>query len=932
MNFKRFTALIVVIATLASLCVFSMTAMAEETKSVVELTKEDLLLIEKLEALGVISNEYDPAGYVTRRDMAEITARYMLLPVAGKSNALSPFRDVYEDDEAFNSVCALYDLGIISGDEQLRFRPDDYVTYDEAIVFIVSAVGHKAIALREGGYPTGYHRIAIKHGMLKKLSARPGNSTMPLIDVYKMLEAALSAAAVENVYYGDGNASYTFSETDTFLSDVYGIRKYRDIVTGNEYTYIDNPDSDLSREQIAVGMTKRIYETPGYYYDYFLGYTVDYYVKENSDTGVYDMIYMEEIPNKNSVIEIDAEDLLPDKTTFSKIYYEDENEKEKNISISGVDVIYNNKCYIDYVDLEDVLPTSGYIKALDNDDDGVYEVLFVYEYESYAVSAVDTYRERISKDAPFSGQIDLDSSKHKVYIVNAEDNKKLQLSDIKKGDIVSVLESYGTEKAVTVYVSNKVVTGKITSYENNLGYLIDGNYYKPSSSVVEGILSLGLSGNFYLDMNDEIVKYQYAETGEESLLAVMSAVNCEVTSFGTEIKARLFTQKGDFIVVDLKEKIRVDGIAYDLEKLSETKALLQKLTNDNTDRELKDYAVTSAYVLKYVTSMDGNVSSIEKGGITGPGHLNIIEEASDGMTTRSGYMLTMNTSSGGKQSAVYNQKGGVIFTAPANGELDDLDEYSVGKATIQTDNIYGDANYTDIETLAAYTFCKTDITTVDVFLFRGMGGVGSKSTTITVIEDITRSIDEDYVERPKLYMGDGQAFLLADNVKIHKNSVSSVMTANDAVTATAPALPVLRKGVVVECSVNTDGNAEEIRIIAEPAIVGGEVILVPAFKDATTFIGTINLANNGARNDNFVVGIVTGVDQENKLMQFVASDTVVDGAVQHLCKTSAAEITVYMSDTGKSAKISANDILPGDKFVTNIKGYNFAPKGIIIFR
>lgn len=927
MRVKRFMALLVVIATLASLCTFSVMVNAEETAlPTIEVTQEDLLLIEKLEALGVISNEYDPASYVTRRDMTDIITRYMSLSVSGKNNAVTPFRDVSKNDKSYNSICALYDMGVITGDDELRFRPDDYVTYDEALVFVISAVGHKTFALREGGYPTGYHRIAIKHGMLKNLSARPGEKSMTLIDVYRMLEAALSAAAVEASYFGDGDVRYTFSQTDTFLSEVYGIRMYRDIVTGNEYTYLDNPNSNLSDEQIAVGASKRAYETPGYYYDYFLGYTVDYYVRENSDTGVYEMVYIEETSGRNNVIEIDAEDLLPAKTTFSKIYYEDANEKEKNISISGIDVIYNNKCHIDYTDLEEVLPTAGHIKALDNDDDGVYEVLFVYEYESHAVVAVDTYRERISTDVPTSEQIDLDSSKHKVYIVSAADNKRLQLKDIKKGDVVSVLESYGTEKAITVYVSNKVVTGKTTSYDAQLGYLIDGNYYKPTSVAVAATLSLGLSGNFYLDMYDEIVKYEYAADNEESMLAVMSAVRYEVNTFGTDVQVRIFTQEGKFLEEYLSENVRVDNIKYDLTDSEDVDLLLQEITND------PGYNLTRAYLLKFTRAADGKIASIEKGGITGPGHLNIIDDASTSMTTRAGSMLTMTKSGGGYQSAFYNQNKGITFTAPADGDLANLEEYSVGQVKVTVDKVYGNPNYVALESFAAYTYDSAAVMTVDIFLFRGMGGVSSAWSPIAAIEDISVALDEDDVPRKVLYMSNGQKIILENDITVIKNSTNNLMTAEQATTSVLPNLPLVRPGIVVECNVNSDGYAEEIKVIAEPTLVAGEVTMLPTFAGSTTFMSGTNLANAGVTSNNYVVGTVTGVDPDNKIMQFVAGNTNAPGAVQHVCRTSSAGITVYMIESGKTAEISLSDILPGDKFVTNIKGYNFDPKSIVIFR
>ena len=87
-KFKQLTALLVTIATIASLLTFSVTSVsAEETASQITITDEDLLLIEKLEALDVITVDDVASAYVTRRQMAEIIKKYMGLPAgaAGKS-------------------------------------------------------------------------------------------------------------------------------------------------------------------------------------------------------------------------------------------------------------------------------------------------------------------------------------------------------------------------------------------------------------------------------------------------------------------------------------------------------------------------------------------------------------------------------------------------------------------------------------------------------------------------------------------------------------------------------------------------------------------------------------------------------------------------------------------------------------------------------
>ena len=175
-KFKKALALILSVAVISSLCVFQLitpVAAEEESVSSVVITDDELLLIEKLEAFGVISNQYDPSSNATRREMAEIIAKYIALPSGGTATT-SPFGDVAADDRAIGAISGLYNMGVITGDENGNFYPDNNVTYDEALVFIINAIGHKIFAQRSGGYPTGYHRIAIQHDMLDDISMSSG--------------------------------------------------------------------------------------------------------------------------------------------------------------------------------------------------------------------------------------------------------------------------------------------------------------------------------------------------------------------------------------------------------------------------------------------------------------------------------------------------------------------------------------------------------------------------------------------------------------------------------------------------------------------------------------------------------------------------------------------------------------------------------------
>ena len=213
----------------------------------------------RLQTVGVITNEFDLSKYVTRGEMASIATTYAKIPASTSTQA---FKDVAPEHPFYHQIGALYNMGVVTGDENGNFHPDAYVTYDEALVYIINAIGHKPFAVREGGYPTGYHRIAIKHGMLENLSMNKGTDKATLGDIYRMLDEGLTAATVIETYYGNGDATYTLSTTETFLSSIYNINLYRGIVTAVQGTSLDSLDPKLGKDQIRIN--GKLYELGGY--------------------------------------------------------------------------------------------------------------------------------------------------------------------------------------------------------------------------------------------------------------------------------------------------------------------------------------------------------------------------------------------------------------------------------------------------------------------------------------------------------------------------------------------------------------------------------------------------------------------------------------------------------------------------------------------
>ena len=83
-----------------------------------------------------------------------------------------PFNDVPAHHWAIQYIHAAKLVGIIDGDENGNFKPEEEITYQEIIRMILSVLGYQSMADTRGGYPDGYMITATQLGLTKSLSVK----------------------------------------------------------------------------------------------------------------------------------------------------------------------------------------------------------------------------------------------------------------------------------------------------------------------------------------------------------------------------------------------------------------------------------------------------------------------------------------------------------------------------------------------------------------------------------------------------------------------------------------------------------------------------------------------------------------------------------------------------------------------------------------
>ena len=100
------------------------------------------------------------------------------------------FKDVPQDHWAIQYINIAKTAGLVDGDENGNFKPDERITYDEIIKMIVAVLGYSHTADAMGGYPDGYVMVATQLGLTKLLPLK--NETIVLrSDVAILISNAL---------------------------------------------------------------------------------------------------------------------------------------------------------------------------------------------------------------------------------------------------------------------------------------------------------------------------------------------------------------------------------------------------------------------------------------------------------------------------------------------------------------------------------------------------------------------------------------------------------------------------------------------------------------------------------------------------------------------------------------------------------------------
>ncbi len=814
-KFRRFVSSLV--ASSMALTIAATTAFAAIPNDVAGTKYEEAA--EVLGVLGIMVGDKDegtfrPDDAIIRSEVTKVgVASLGLLGVAETSNGPTKFPDVVENHWANGFINVASNQNLIIGDDDGSFRPDEQITYAEAVTILVRALGYEPRAQAKGGFPTGYLVTASDIGLTKNVS---GSADQPISrgDVAQLAFNALTINLMEQVGFGS-DINYEVVDK-TLLEDKLDVTKVLGQVTAVGSSTITG-DSNLNDDEIKIGDT--VYKTGKADVREILGFNVAAYVQEDPSTG--DMVLLLARPeaNKNNVVRVAADNIaeIVNEDDQKELHYWVNEETDKKPTKATIEtdakVMYNGKTG-SFEDFKDI--ASGSITLLDSEDNGKYNVVFVNETTNHVVDEVIASSYKVT-DKYGQKTLVLDPEDKNLSFTIEKGNEFIGIEDLQEWDVLTMTKSKD-EELIHIVVSNESVTGKVTEVDDERVF-INGEGYKVAANYTEGV-KLEDEGTFYLDAEGKI-----AAVNTESVVSRNYAYLADIglsTGLDKVLDIKLFTMDGETQVLKSSERIRVNS-----QSNLTPEAALTAIQGEGD--------AAAGQLITFETNSDGDVYRINtasEGEINEDQFVNNMSE--DGVVYKAASKKLV-----GSTMSVNVTNDTIVFDIP-EGKTDTKD-FSIRKPDFFTNDDQYDVLVFDVkENMNAGVIIVTNAT-----------GQASEESPIAVVDKITQTKNEDGMDIEKLY-----AYQNGELITVN-TSETGILVKGDDIRSTTP----LQQGDLIQFKTNAKGEIDAITVLfdittkeTEEANTISEDLQTVYGKVVRKFSDSFNLQVNSDAINNYSIG------------------------------------------------------------------------------
>lgn len=409
-------------------------------------------ILSVLDIMGAYEgNSFKPNVYVSRLEFVQALMKLVqLAPEEHDDYGTGIFYDVEKTDDYYADVYTAAMHGIIEdGFDNNTFRPGSVITYDEAVTYVMKALGYDAFYKKTGASLT-YTALADEVGLLDKFSVK-NHAALMRIEMAKLLANALETPIYNPMFDDTDINSSAKNDENTPLYRYYGIKKADGIVNATRIGSVDL--SAASEGNIVVDGRRYSVDTEDF--NGFLGIKVTYYYDDDDN-----MVYMcrHKYVEETVIGDDDVERFDPQTNT---LYYSVGNRLKKLKLTNDFTLLYNGQkpetSYSESIfNIRD-----GRIRIISNDRGGTNSLVLIEEYIDYAVNRVvtegrditvgftdNTGSFTVNVDDTYIELYDVNGARSPVAVVDSKGNDKVQTSGFTAGSVISVYLPWGyTDKS-----------------------------------------------------------------------------------------------------------------------------------------------------------------------------------------------------------------------------------------------------------------------------------------------------------------------------------------------------------------------------------------------------------------------------------------------------------------------------------------------------
>lgn len=589
--------------------------------------KDAITTLSKLNVInGYENGTFEPEKSITRAEFTKIIV-YML-GYDSLTEKITQFEDVASDHWANANIKVAYDLGIINGFDEKTFKPDDPVTYEQALKMVVCTLGYQTQAEQLGGYPSGYQAEASALRLTDHISdiTYSDNATRGVVS--QIMYNALEVPMVDPV-------TLSSSEGKTLLNDYLNVQILTGTVVGvedsttSECTYDLGPGQmdiiDSKGDEYVINFTE--YAESASVLDPYLGSTIIVYYRQDRNSDDRWLVEIDSETHANTEMTINSKDIESyDNGTLH--YYTDDSSRSSSLRFdtSELTIRYNGRAVTDDVDLGDssyspvealgewLDPNSdhfiyGTVRCIDNSESGRFNVVDIYDYDTIVAYRTPTSTDYKITDKTITGNsliLDPDSAEYTFTIT--KNGSQINTTAISADDVLNYAVSLDGE-LYTVYDTDESVSGTITSlminddgdssiYIDQVEYPVSDRFLSYIENKEQKQLTTGMQITAYKDMfgtlewgtvsaSTEYYPYAYVinyeSEGENYYLRLFAPTNTSTTSFTSSTAYRVKSYK-------IADKVKLNNKSSSGSSVIE--ALTETAETANPDADIPNTKVT----------------------------------------------------------------------------------------------------------------------------------------------------------------------------------------------------------------------------------------------------------------------------------------------------------------------------------------------------